>query len=37
MGEYFLDSSMIRIQMGANVVLGDQWLQLLGIVALNFQ
>jgi hypothetical protein len=38
MGEYFLDSPMIFIQMGGvDVVLGDQWLQLLGTMALNFQ
>jgi hypothetical protein len=35
---YFLDSPMISIQMGGNnVVLGVQWLQLLGTMALNFQ
>jgi hypothetical protein len=38
MGEYLLDNSMISIQMGgANVVLGVQWLQSLGTMALNFQ
>jgi hypothetical protein len=38
MGEYFLDSPMISIQMGgADVVLGVQWLQSLGTMALNFQ
>jgi hypothetical protein len=38
MGEYFLDSSMISIQMGGvDVVLGVQWLQSLGIVVINFQ
>jgi hypothetical protein len=36
MGEYLLDSPMMEIQMGG-VVLGVQWLQSLGIVALNFQ
>ena len=37
-GEYFFDSPMIAIQMGGvDVVLGIQWLQSLGIVALNFQ
>ena len=37
MGEYFLDSPMISIQMGGvDVVLGVQWLQSLGIVALKF-
>jgi hypothetical protein len=37
MGEYFLDSPMISIQMGGvNVVLGVQWLQSLGIVAFDF-
>jgi len=37
-GEYFLDGPMISIQMGgANVVLGVQWLQYLGTMALNFQ
>jgi hypothetical protein len=38
MGEYFLDSPVISIQMGGvEVVLVVQWLQSLGIVALNFQ
>ena len=38
MGEYLLDSPMIGIQMGGvYVVLGIQWLQSFGIVALNFQ
>jgi hypothetical protein len=38
MGEYLLDSPMIAIQMGGvDVVLGVQWLQSLGIMALNFQ
>jgi hypothetical protein len=38
MGECVLDSLMISIQMGgANVVSRVQWLQSLGIVALNFQ
>jgi hypothetical protein len=38
MGEYFLDSPMISIQMGGvDVVLGVQWLQSLGTMALNFQ
>jgi hypothetical protein len=38
MGEYFLVSSVISIQMGSDdVVLGVQWLHSLGIVALNFQ
>jgi hypothetical protein len=38
MGGYFLDIPMLSIQMdGANVVLGVQWLQSLGIAALNFQ
>jgi hypothetical protein len=37
-GEYLLDIPMITIQMGSvDVVLGFQWLQSLGIVALNFQ
>jgi hypothetical protein len=37
MGEYFLDSCMISIQMGGvHVLLGVKWLQSLGIVALNF-
>ena len=38
MGEYFLDSPMISIQMGGfDVVLGIQWFHSLGIVALNVQ
>jgi hypothetical protein len=38
MGDYFLDSPMIAIQMGGvDVVLGVQWLQSLGEMALNFQ
>jgi hypothetical protein len=38
MGEYVMNSPMIAIPMGgANVVLGIQWLQSLGIVAFNFQ
>jgi hypothetical protein len=38
MGEYFMDSPMIFIQMGDDdVVLGVQWLQSLGIVAFDFQ
>ena len=38
MGEYVLNSPMIAIPMGgADVVLGFQWLQSLGIVAFNFQ
>jgi hypothetical protein len=38
MGEYLLDSPMIAIQMGGvDVVLGVQWLQSLGTMALNFQ
>ena len=38
MGEYSLNSHMITIAMGgADVVLGVQWLQLLGMVAFNFQ
>jgi hypothetical protein len=37
-GSIFLDSPIIVIQMGgANVVLGVQWLQSLGIMTLNFQ
>jgi hypothetical protein len=38
MGEYVMNSPMIAIPMGgADVVLGIQWLQSLGIVAFNFQ
>jgi hypothetical protein len=38
MGEYFLDSPMIVIQMGGDdVVLGVKWLQSSGTMALNFQ
>jgi hypothetical protein len=38
MREYLLDSPMISIQIGGvDVVLWAQWLQSLGIVALNFQ
>jgi hypothetical protein len=38
MGEYFLDSPMIYIQMcGVCVVLGVQWIQSLKQMALNFQ
>jgi hypothetical protein len=38
MGEYLLYSPMIEIQMGGfDVVLGVQWLQSLGTMALNFQ
>jgi hypothetical protein len=38
MGEYLLDSPMISNKMGGgDVVLGIQWLQSLGIMALNFQ
>ena len=38
MGEYFLDSPMITIQMGGvDLVLGVQWLQSLGTSTLNFQ
>jgi hypothetical protein len=38
MGDYFLYSPMISIQMGGFVVvLGVQWLQSLGIVAFDFQ
>ena len=37
MGEYVMNSPMISIPMGGtNVVLGIQWLQLLGTVAFNF-
>jgi hypothetical protein len=37
-GDYFLDIPMISIQMGSvDVVLGVQWLQSLGTMALNFQ
>jgi hypothetical protein len=38
MGEYVMNSAMISIPMGgANVVLGIQWLQSLGTVALIFK
>ena len=38
MGEYVLNSPMLSILMGgADVVLGVQWLQSLGMVAFNFQ
>ena len=38
MGEYVLNSPMLSIPMGgADVVLGVQWLQYLGMVAFNFQ
>ena len=38
MGEYVLNSPMLSIPMGgANVILGVQWLQFLGMVAFNFQ
>ena len=38
MGEYVMNIPMIAIPMGgADVVLGIQWLQSLGIVAFNFQ
>jgi hypothetical protein len=38
MGEYVMNSAMIIIPMGgADVVLGIQWLQSLGIVDFNFQ
>ena len=38
MGEYVLNSLMLSIPMGgANVVLGVQWLQSLGMVDFNFQ
>ena len=38
MGEYVLNSPMLSIPMGcADVVLGVQWLQSLGMVAFNFQ
>jgi hypothetical protein len=37
MGQYVLNIPMISITMGgANVVLGVQWLQLLGTMAFNF-
>ena len=37
MGEYVLNSPMISIPMGgADIVLGVQWLQSLGMVAFNF-
>ena len=37
-GEYVLTSPMLSIPMGgADVVLGVQWLESLGTVALNFQ
>jgi hypothetical protein len=38
MGEYIMNSLMISIPMGgADVVLGIQWLQSLGIMSFNFQ
>ena len=38
MGEYVLNSPMLSIPMGsADVVLGVQWLQYLGMVDFNFQ
>jgi hypothetical protein len=38
MGQYLLDSPMIAIQMGVDdVVSGVQWLQSLGMMALDFQ
>ena len=38
MGEYVLNIPMLSIPMGgADVVLGVQWLQYLGMVAFNFQ
>jgi hypothetical protein len=38
MGEYLLDSPMISFQMGVvDLILGVQWLQSLGTMALNFQ
>jgi hypothetical protein len=38
MGEYVMNSPMISIPMcGADVVLGNQWLQSLGVMAFNFQ
>jgi hypothetical protein len=38
MEEYILDSPMVAIQMGdVDIVLGVQWLQSLGTMALNFQ
>jgi hypothetical protein len=38
MGEYLLDCPIITMKMGGiNVILGVQWLQLLGKMAINFQ
>jgi hypothetical protein len=38
MGEYFLDSPMISIEIGGvDVLLGVQWLRSLGTMDLNFQ
>ena len=37
MGEYVLSSTILSIPMGADVVLGVQWLQYLGTIAFNFQ
>ena len=38
MGEYVLTSPMLSIPMGgADVILGVQWLQSLGMIAFNFQ